>query len=77
VEVAGLMYFWNLSIDTVTCIQLVLAIGLAVDYSAHIGHTFMTVTGTRNGKMNIFYCMLLNCILHIYFIISYIIIIII
>ncbi|KAF6020795.1 PTCHD3 [Bugula neritina] len=50
VEVAGLMYFWNLSIDTVTCIQLVLAIGLAVDYSAHIGHTFMTVTGTRNER---------------------------
>jgi len=39
-----------LSIDTVTCIQLVLAIGLAVDYSAHIGHTFMTVTGTRNQR---------------------------
>lgn len=44
------MYFWNLTIDTVTCIQLVLAIGLAVDYSAHIGHTYMTVTGTRNGE---------------------------
>lgn len=43
------MYFWNLTIDTVTCIQLVLAIGLAVDYSAHIGHSYMTVTGDRNG----------------------------
>ena len=44
------MYLWGLTIDTVTCIQLVLAIGLAVDYSAHIGHTFMTVTGSRDGK---------------------------
>ena len=45
------MYLWGLTIDTVTCIQLVLAIGLAVDYSAHIGHTFMTVTGSRDGKL--------------------------
>ena len=44
------MYLWGLTIDTVTCIQLVLAIGLAGDYSAHIGHTFMTVTGSRDGK---------------------------
>ena len=50
VEVAGFMYLWGLTIDTVTCIQLVLAIGLAVDYSAHIGHTYMPVVGSRNGK---------------------------
>ena len=48
------MYLWGLTIDTVTCIQLVLAIGLAVDYSAHIGHTFMTVTGSRDGKLFFF-----------------------
>lgn len=49
------MHWWGLTIDTVTCIQLVLAIGLAVDYSAHIGHTFMTVTGDRNGKAYMIY----------------------
>jgi len=31
------MYFWGLTIDTVSCIDLVLAIGLCVDYAAHIG----------------------------------------
>jgi hypothetical protein len=31
------MHFWNLTIDTVSCIDLVLAIGLCVDYAAHIG----------------------------------------
>ncbi len=37
VDVGGSMHFWNLTIDTVSCIDLVLAIGLCVDYAAHIG----------------------------------------
>jgi len=41
VEVAGFMHFWGLTVDTVTSIILIIAIGLAVDYSAHIGHAFM------------------------------------
>lgn len=51
VDVAGSMHFWGLTIDTVTTIILILAIGLAVDYSAHIGHMFMTVTGTRSDRV--------------------------
>lgn len=31
------MHFWGLTIDTVSCTMLVIAIGLCVDYSAHIG----------------------------------------
>ncbi|KAJ8305668.1 hypothetical protein KUTeg_016213 [Tegillarca granosa] len=49
VDVGGFMHFWGLTIDTVTCILLILAIGLAVDYSAHIGHCFMTLKGSRDG----------------------------
>ncbi|KAJ8305669.1 hypothetical protein KUTeg_016214, partial [Tegillarca granosa] len=45
------MHFWGLTIDTVSSIQLILAIGLAVDYSAHIGHCFMTVNGTRDERV--------------------------
>lgn len=44
------MHLWGLSINIVSCINLVIAIGLAVDYSAHIGHCFMTFVGDRNGK---------------------------
>ncbi|KAL8581653.1 hypothetical protein ACOMHN_049209 [Nucella lapillus] len=51
VDVAGSMHFWGLTIDTVTTIVLILAIGLAVDYSAHVGHMFMTVTGTRSERV--------------------------
>ena len=44
------MFFWGLSIDTVTSVMLILAIGLCVDYAAHIGHAFMTSSHeTRNG----------------------------
>ena len=50
-DVAGLMYFWGLTIDTVTTVNLLIAIGLTVDYSAHIAHTFMTSAGTRNGAL--------------------------
>lgn len=50
VDVAGTLYFWGVSIDTASSILLTLSVGLAVDYAAHIGHTFMIVNGTRNGK---------------------------
>lgn len=45
----GLMYFWELSINTVTTIVLVLVVGLSVDYAAHMAHTFMRYQGTRKG----------------------------
>ncbi|XP_062583779.1 protein patched homolog 1-like isoform X2 [Saccostrea cucullata] len=51
VDVAGIMHFWGLSINIVSCINLVIAIGLAVDYSAHIGHCFMTFVGDRNERV--------------------------
>ncbi|CAL4137274.1 unnamed protein product, partial [Meganyctiphanes norvegica] len=50
IDVGALMHWWGLTIDTVSCIDLVLAIGLCVDYAAHIGHSFMTKRGTRNER---------------------------
>ena len=38
VDVGGFMHFWGLTIDTVSCVNLIIAIGLCVDYSAHIAH---------------------------------------
>ena len=40
--VGGSMYLSGLTLDTVSCISLVLSIGLAVDYSMHIAHSFLT-----------------------------------
>ena len=52
VDLSGFLNFWGITIDTVVAVQLILAIGLAVDYSVHIGHTFMIFSGSRNGKSN-------------------------
>ena len=51
VDVMGTAHFWNQTIDTVLAIQLIVGIGLAIDYSAHIGHCFMTITGSKNGEL--------------------------
>ena len=51
-NVGGFMHFWNLTIDTVSCNNLIIAIGLCVDYSAHVAHFFLIAPGsTRNGRM--------------------------
>lgn len=36
----ALLSIWDVTLNSVTLINLVIAIGLAVDYSAHIAHTF-------------------------------------
>jgi len=47
--VGGFMHFWNLTIDVISCVNLVIAVGLCVDYAAHIAHTFMVTSG-ENGN---------------------------
>lgn len=51
VDVMALMTWWDLTIDTVSCINLVLCIGLCVDYSVHIALHFMQVKGTRDERV--------------------------
>ena len=51
-ELFGLMYFWNVSLNGVSMITLVMAIGFAVDYSAHIAHAFvMSEEQTANKRV--------------------------
>ena len=50
VDILGLMWLGGLTIDIVTIINLVLAIGLVVDYSAHIAHSFVVAKGTRQAR---------------------------
>ena len=35
------MHFWGLTIDVVSCVTLVISVGLSIDYSAHVAHTFL------------------------------------
>ena len=40
-ELFGLMVIWDVSLNAVSMINLVMAIGFAVDYSAHIAHAYI------------------------------------
>jgi Niemann-Pick C1 protein len=51
VNIVGYMHFWGLSIDSVTVIMLVIALGLAVDYSAHIGRAYLEKLGTPDERV--------------------------
>ena len=45
------MYFWGLTIDTVSTVVIIIAVGLSVDYASHVGHTFLVKSGNRKGKI--------------------------
>ena len=44
-NIIGFLHFWDITIDIISCINIVLAIGLCVDYSVHIGHAFIVARG--------------------------------
>ena len=50
-NVGGFMHFWGLTIDTSAAILITIAMGLSVDYSAHIAHAFMVTEGSRNDRV--------------------------
>eukprot|EP00112_Aurelia_sp_Birch-Aquarium-sp1_P019721 Seg494.9 transcript_id=Seg494.9/GoldUCD/mRNA.D3Y31 product="Patched domain-containing protein 3" protein_id=Seg494.9/GoldUCD/D3Y31 len=43
-ELLGLMAIWNVSLNSISLVVLTMAIGFAVDYSAHIMHAYITST---------------------------------
>ncbi|XP_021359962.1 patched domain-containing protein 3-like [Mizuhopecten yessoensis] len=46
----GFMYFWDLTLSSVTMIHLIMSIGFSVDFSAHICHAYICMEGTcRNS----------------------------
>ena len=45
IEILGFMHALGIAIDSVSVINIVLAVGLSIDYSAHVGHCFMVKGG--------------------------------
>eukprot|EP00752_Nemacystus_decipiens_P008590 g7670.t1 len=41
VELLGFVYHWGLDVNTITVVQLIMAVGLVVDYMVHIVHYFL------------------------------------
>ena len=50
VDIVGFMHFWGLTIDILSAVNIVLAIGLCVDYAVHIAHAFIRSEGTRQQR---------------------------
>jgi len=39
----ALIHYWDLTMNNIIVVNLVIGLGLSVDYSAHIAHTYLTV----------------------------------
>ena len=50
IEILGFMHAFGIIIDSVSVINIVLAVGLSIDYSAHVGHCFMVKGGTDKDQ---------------------------
>lgn len=40
VNLGGLMYFWNISLNAVSLVNLVMAVGISVEFCSHLVHSF-------------------------------------
>jgi len=49
-DIVGFLHFWGITIDIISCVNIVLAIGLCVDYSVHIGHAYLIAKGSPQEK---------------------------
>merc|ERR1712066_118231 len=50
VDLIGTLHFWDVTIDVIVCVNIVLACGLCVDYSVHIAHSFSVAEGSRTER---------------------------
>eukprot|EP00931_Biecheleriopsis_adriatica_P092827 TRINITY_DN665_c0_g1_i5.p1 TRINITY_DN665_c0_g1~~TRINITY_DN665_c0_g1_i5.p1 ORF type:complete len:1050 (+),score=219.74 TRINITY_DN665_c0_g1_i5:53-3202(+) len=50
VDVLGFMHFWGVTISGVSTIYILICVGLAVDYAAHIAHMFKDSSGTARER---------------------------
>jgi len=50
VDTLGYMYFWDVTISGVSTIYLLICVGLAVDYAAHIAHMFKESVGSPQER---------------------------
>lgn len=46
VDVVGYLYWWDVTISSISTIYILICVGLAVDYSAHVAHMFNVSSGT-------------------------------
>jgi len=50
VDLIGLMYLWGINVNALSVVNLVMAIGISVEFCVHIAHSFLLANGTRNER---------------------------
>jgi predicted RND superfamily exporter protein len=50
VEVVGMSHYWGVTINGVATIYILICVGLAVDYAAHIAHCFKESSGNAEER---------------------------
>eukprot|EP00092_Neocalanus_flemingeri_P026887 GFUD01029143.1.p1 GENE.GFUD01029143.1~~GFUD01029143.1.p1 ORF type:complete len:1040 (-),score=194.28 GFUD01029143.1:157-3276(-) len=50
VDIVGCLHFWGITVDMASYINIILAVGLCVDYTVHIGHAFLLSKGSSKEK---------------------------
>ena len=48
---AAFSYYWGLTMNNILAIQLSFALGIAVDYSTHIAHTYLHIESPAEGTV--------------------------
>ncbi|KAK0092687.1 hypothetical protein PV326_000847, partial [Microctonus aethiopoides] len=52
VNIGGLMYWWNISLNAVSLVNLVMAIGISIEFCSHLVHSFsISVKETRMERV--------------------------
>ena len=54
IDTVGFLHYWGVTISGTSTIYILVSVGLAVDYSAHIAHMFKVREGER--RRGIHYC---------------------
>lgn len=51
INIGGLMYWWNISLNAVSLVNLVMAVGISVEFCSHLVHSFsVSVEETRERR---------------------------
>ena len=53
-DLVGCLYFWGVNIDIISYINIVLATGLAIDYSVHVAYAFKVAEGETKTTLPLF-----------------------
>ncbi|XP_063702707.1 NPC intracellular cholesterol transporter 1 [Culicoides brevitarsis] len=50
INIGGLMYYWSISLNAVSLVNLVMAVGISVEFCSHMVHTFASSTHYTREK---------------------------